>query len=379
MPMRQIFKRECVALVLIFASISTVYAVSNEELEALEQQIQAKELEQIKKAENEAKRKEEAKRRAAEEARLRAEEKARRKAEEEEEKRLQEELARQAELEAQRKEEQARLRAEQEAEAKRLAEEEKMQAEIEAKLKAEAEKKRAEAKEKRIAEEALLKKAKEDLLAGEMVFVEGGTFIMGESLSYEDNHEVTVSSFSIGKYEVTIDQWLQVMGNNPSKFKDCGGCPVGWVSWDDVQKFIQTLNRKTGSQFRLPTEAEWEYACRSGGKSEKYCGGDNADAVGWYNNNSRNRIRSVGEKQANGLGIHDMSGNIGEWMQDCWNDSYSGAPTDGSAWMSGNCNNRVFRGGSWYHESRYLISASRLKAHRVNRVPIIGFRLAKSE
>lgn len=145
-------------------------------------------------------------------------------------------------------------------------------------------------------------------------------------------------AFAIGKYEVTQGQWRAVMGNNPSNFQTstflkCGdSCPVEQVSWNDAKDFISHLNNKTGKQYSLPSEAEWEYACRAGGRQE-YCGSDNADSVAWYGDNSGNgTTHPVGRKQPNAFGLYDMSGNVQEWVEDCYN---------------GDCGRRVLRGGSY--------------------------------
>ncbi len=162
----------------------------------------------------------------------------------------------------------------------------------------------------------------------EFVAVNGGCFQMGDNFGdgmadrEKPVHEVCVSDFVIGKYEVTQGQWRKLMGSNPSKFNSCGdNCPVEQVSWNDVQQFIQRLNSQSGRNFRLPTEAEWEFAARSGGKHEKYSGGDNVDAVAWYGDNSGKMTHPVGQKQANGLGLYDMSGNVWEWVSD-WYGNY---------------------------------------------------------
>ncbi|MBF0497844.1 MAG: formylglycine-generating enzyme family protein, partial [Deltaproteobacteria bacterium] len=139
-------------------------------------------------------------------------------------------------------------------------------------------------------------------------------------------HSACVDGFWIGKTEVTQGQWTQIMGSNPSKFKKGDDYPVETVSWNDVKEFISKLNeRKRGNYyFQLPTEAEWEYACRSRGLGERYAGGNVVDNVGWYADNSGKSTHPVGQKQPNGLGIYDMSGNVFEWCQDIYSkDAYS--------------------------------------------------------
>ena len=128
----------------------------------------------------------------------------------------------------------------------------------------------------------------------------------------------------------------------------------------------------------MPTEAEWEYACRAGGK-HSYCGSDNYDSVAWYGDNSGGKTHATAGKQANAWGLYDMSGNVHEWLEDCWNANYKGAPSDGSAWTKGDCKRRVFRGGSWEDKGRYLTWASwRGGSSLVNRSRSIGFRLART-
>ena len=185
----------------------------------------------------------------------------------------------------------------------------------------------------------------------EFVNVSGGCFQMGDNFGdgYGDEkpvHEACVNDFAIGKYEVTQGEYKRIMGNNPSAFSSCGdNCPVEKVSWNDAQDFIRKLNSQSGRSYRLPTEAEWEYAARSGGKREKYSGGDNVDAVAWYSGNSGSKTHPVGQKQANGLGIFDMSGNVWEWVSD-WFATYSnGRQQDPQGPSSGSI--RVHRGGSW--------------------------------
>ena len=185
-----------------------------------------------------------------------------------------------------------------------------------------------------------------ETMNGMMVTVPGGSFEMGSGNGDElPQHRVTLKAFALGKYEVTQAQWQAVMGDNPSNFKQCGGnCPVENVSWNDAQAFIQKLNQKTGANYRLPTEAEWEYACKAGQETE-YCGGNNIDEVAWYGNNSQT-THPVGQKQANAFGLYDMSGNAWEWVQDSYHGKYNGAPTDGTEWL-GDGAKRVLRGGSW--------------------------------
>ena len=151
-----------------------------------------------------------------------------------------------------------------------------------------------------------------------MVQVQGGTFTMGctreQRPCYDHEkpaHQVQVRAFQIGKYEVTQQLWEVVMGKNPSHFDNCPQCPVEQVSWEDVQNFLKALNQ-TGAQYRLPTEAEWEYAARGGQQSRgyQYAGGENLDAVGWYEENSGYKPHPVGQKQANELGLYDLSGNV---------------------------------------------------------------------
>ena len=161
----------------------------------------------------------------------------------------------------------------------------------------------------------------------EMVFVEGGQYNMGSNkggLNEKPVHSVKLSSFNIGKYEITQDQWQAIMGTNPSKYNECKNCPVENVSWDDVQNFIKELNRQTGMGYCLPTEAQWEYAARGGkhSKGYKYSGSNELDAVGWFSLNSDNKTHAVGAKRSNELGIFDMSGNVHEWCLDLYSEQY---------------------------------------------------------
>lgn len=181
------------------------------------------------------------------------------------------------------------------------------------------------------------------------VLVKGGCFRMGADEGEEDvkpAHEVCVSDFRIGTHEVTQGEWRRVMGSNPSAYADCGDdCPVEKVSWNDVQEYIRKVNAMTGKGYRLPTEAEWEYACRSGGRNEQHCGGDNLDLVAWHKGNSGDQTHPVGKKQPNGLGIHDMTGNVSEYVQD-WYDNYgAGRQQDPAGPASSSSACRAGRGG----------------------------------
>ena len=192
-----------------------------------------------------------------------------------------------------------------------------------------------------------------------MIKVDGGTFTMGGTSEmgtpYPDEkptHQVTLSSsYYIGETEVTQALWKAVMGKNPSKFNG-DNLPVEKVSWKDCQKFIEKLNSLTGKRFRLPTEAEWEFAARGGNKSNltQYSGGGNIDDVAWYDGNSGKKTHPVKKKKANELGIYDMSGNVWEWCQDWWGSYGSSAQTNPKGPDSGSF--RVLRGGSWFNNAR---------------------------
>ena len=152
------------------------------------------------------------------------------------------------------------------------------------------------------------------------------------------------------------------------------------MSWNDAQDFARRLSQKTGKQYRLPSEAEWEYAARAG-SSTKWSFGDNESQLGehaWFTSNSQNKTHPAAQKRPNAFGLYDMNGNVWEWTQDCWNANYSGAPANGSARESGDCGSRVLRGGSWSDFPTYLRSASRIGGTPVNRNFGVGFRLARS-
>ena len=218
----------------------------------------------------------------------------------------------------------------------------------------------------------------------EMVVVPAGSFEMG---SYDDAgsrpvHRVNIAGFLLGKTEVTQGQWRAVMGSNPSYFGTCGDdCPVERVSWKEAQEFAQRLSQKTGKQYRLPSEAEWEYAARAG-RNTKWSFGDNKSQLSdyaWFRDNSQSKTQRVAQKRPNAFGIYDMHGNVWEWVQDCWHGDYSGALTDGSAWTAG-CSSisRVLRGGSWYGSPADLRSAYRIRSTPVIRGSNNGLRLART-
>jgi len=217
----------------------------------------------------------------------------------------------------------------------------------------------------------------------EMVSISGGTFQMGcapgEMECFSDElpcHSVTLSSFEIGKYEVTQGQWEEVMGNNPSNFYPCGdNCPVERVSWNDTQTFITELNSQTGQSYRLCTEAEWEYAARAGTETKWYCGNDEScvDDIAWYDSNSGSKTHPVGQKSPNAWGLYDMSGNVWEWVED-WYDTYSsGSVTNPTGPVSSS--SRVDRGGSWLGSARYCRSTIRYNYYPSRVIYNLGFRL----
>ena len=222
-------------------------------------------------------------------------------------------------------------------------------------------------------------------LISNMIYVQGGTFTMGATLDqgsepWADDkpaHQVTLPSFSIGRYEVTQEEWEAVMGNNPSYFKGAKR-PVERVSWDDCQEFIRKLNALTGKHFRLPTEAEWEFAARGGYRSKgyKYAGGYSysLDNVAWYVGNSNETTHEVGEKTPNELGLYDMTGNVWEWCQDWYSDYSSKAQTTPTGPTSGS--HRVNRGGSWLSNGNCCCVAYRFRTTPSYAASHLGLRLA---
>lgn len=214
-----------------------------------------------------------------------------------------------------------------------------------------------------------------------LAYVQGGSFDMGsndaQDYKAQPVHRVTLGSFYMGRYEVTQAQWKAIMGNNPSNFQNCDDCPVEMASWDDVQGFIEKLNQKTGKHYRLPTEAEWEYAARGGSKSNgyTYSGFNDISSVAWYSDNGGSKTHPKGQKQANELGIYDMSGNVWEWCQDWFGaDYYSNSPAENPQGPSSG-SDRVLRGGSWRYPAQICRVAYRSGSSPGYRRNFFGFRL----
>jgi formylglycine-generating enzyme required for sulfatase activity len=221
----------------------------------------------------------------------------------------------------------------------------------------------------------------------EFVSVKGGCYQMGDDnfdsfdlfdLTDTDEgpaHEVCVDDFQIGKYEVTQGQWQAVMGSNPSRFKECGAdCPVENVSWNDVQKFIEKLNSQGKGKYRLPTEAEWEYAAK-GGTDERYSGSNNVDVVAWYSDNSGNKTHKVGQKQANKFDLYDMSGNVSEWVEDAYDSNAYGKHERNNPVIKSDVEERVRRGGAWNSSYDNVRSEFRREYAKSKKYGSLGFRL----
>ncbi|MBI4808881.1 MAG: formylglycine-generating enzyme family protein [Nitrosomonadales bacterium] len=220
------------------------------------------------------------------------------------------------------------------------------------------------------------------------VEIPGGTMLGGTSMLFsiipppklgsKETLQVKIAKpFAMCTTEVTQGQWRAIMGSNPSEFYKCGSdCPVENVSWNEAKEFIKRLNARTGKLYRLPSEQEWAYACQAGMKSE-YCGSENIDSSAWYQGNANSTTHPVSTKRSNAWGIYDMSGNVWEWVEDCWHEDFKGAPTNGSAWI-GDGDNRVVRGGSWYSDAQSTQGARRFGFSQNGRSNNIGFRLVKT-
>ena len=223
----------------------------------------------------------------------------------------------------------------------------------------------------------------------ELTVIPAGRFLMGTKLdpfSYflpprdeQPQHPVTVAAFVLATHEVTQAEWFAVMGDNPSAYKG-RNLPVERVSWDETQLFIQKLNAVTGKVYRLPTEAEWEYAARAG-TTTLYSFGDDAARTGtyaWHFDIADFRTHPVGEKLPNAFGLYDMYGNVWEWVQDCYTASYVGAPTDAGTAVTEEICFHVLRGGSWLNDPGNQRSATRNRATADYRNDTMGFRVART-
>lgn len=217
-----------------------------------------------------------------------------------------------------------------------------------------------------------------DPFEGQMVAIPAGSFMMGANDGSEDEkpvHEVTLSTFQMSKYEVTQKQWKEIMGNNPSNFSDCDDCPVERVSWDNVQAYLKKLNELTSKQYRLPSEAEWEYAAK-GGQNYNYTGSENLKELAWYYNNSDRKTHPIGKKKANGYGLYDMLGNVREWCADTY---------DSKSYNKQNLHDKnelkaaikVLRGGSWSDISGSCRFSNRVSFDCRNNGINIGFRVVR--
>lgn len=221
----------------------------------------------------------------------------------------------------------------------------------------------------------------------EMIVLPGGIFLMGtpenaltaSRVSEGPQRQVTLQPYALSKFEVTQAQWTAVMGDDPSANKGAD-LPVESVSWNAAKAFVEKLSEKTGKPYRLPTEAEWEYAARAGSTTAYAFGDDEAQISehSWFDGNSGMSTHPVGEKPPNSFGLHDMHGNVWEWVQDCFHENYIGTPTDGSAAREYPSCDRVSRGGSWYDVPEVARSAYRFKDGPDNSVSGMGLRLARS-
>lgn len=221
-----------------------------------------------------------------------------------------------------------------------------------------------------------------------LVRIPAGTFQMGGEDGDDDErpvHPVTISrSFYMGEYEVTQAQYEAVMAANPSDFQGDTRCPVEHVNWHDAVAFCQALAMRTGRPIRLPTEAEWEYACKAdkGNVDVGYYFGDDAGQLGdyaWYDGNSGWTTHPVGQKPPNSFGLYDMHGNVWGWCQDWYHNSYSGAPADGSAWETPAGSTRILRSGSWDTDARYCRLAARTANSPANGYSFFGFRVVSGD
>ena len=209
--------------------------------------------------------------------------------------------------------------------------------------------------------------------------VPGGCFDMGTdqgNANESPRHEVCLTPFWIGEYEVTQAQWRQVLGTLPPQARMGEKLPIENVSWNDVQRFVRTLNSATSGHFQLPTEAQWEYACRSGGKAQPFCGGSEASRFAWNKKNSTGGVHPVGGRQPNGLGLYDMSGNVWEWVADWYDENYYTRTEKSNPTGPKTGTSKVFRGGAWLSAQPFLRASLRYDLAPQRGYHLLGFRLA---
>ena len=216
-----------------------------------------------------------------------------------------------------------------------------------------------------------------------MVWIPPGEFMMGAQedeqgaleREYPRHRVIFENGFWMGKYEVTQPQWEAVMGNNPAHEYGVGDdYPVYYVNWDDIQDFESELD----NVYRLPSESEWEYACRAGTESSYYWGDENIDDYAWYSGNSNSSTNSVGQKLPNAWNLYDILGNVFEWCEDRWHDNYEDAPDDGSPWLENQDDPiRIYHGGCWYDHSGHCRSAFRGRYDQSISLNYLGFRLVR--
>jgi formylglycine-generating enzyme required for sulfatase activity len=231
-----------------------------------------------------------------------------------------------------------------------------------------------------------------------MISIPAGKFLMGtkrlstrEGLSEEQlkyageleeypQHEVTVKAFSMGIREVTQKEWTFIMGSNPSENKG-DDLPVENITWEEAKSFAHKLSEKTGKHYRLPTEAEWEYAARAGSQTIFHFG-DNPAALedyAWFRQNAGGKSHTAGSKKPNAFGLYDVLGNVWERTEDCWHIDYEDAPADGTSWEAEDCSFRVVRGGSWTNHGQFLRSAFRFRYAPASRYEFVGVRIVRSD
>jgi formylglycine-generating enzyme required for sulfatase activity len=224
------------------------------------------------------------------------------------------------------------------------------------------------------------------LLEPKMVEIKPGSFAIGSrDPGGRGVHQVTIKPLAIGRYEVTFEHYDQFALATRRQLPSDEGWgrgrrPVINVSWGNAKSYAEWLSQQTDKRYRLPTEAEWEYAARSGEKNDAWAGTSDPSQLKDYAVYNVDRTQPVGGKNPNSFGLHDMSGNVWEWVEDCWHNNYNGAPTDGSAWLEaggGDCGQRVIRGGSWLSNPEYLRASSRGWGFADYRLNNIGFRLAQ--